>query len=693
MSFNELEDIYTREDQKEWWKNNRDNLSRDQKHELLDWIINDGIHNTFCVFKQVILEASDNPQEIIERLKVATEQADGDLAWGSFHKDLREEIEGKTEINREVYSKLKSKYSDISRLFGYAFLCKSDMKTEEEILELLDSREEVKVTVGVSSTLLKYEQIPSSINEELQNMLEGEEHVIHVLRAYTEFFTQNNEIWEKLVEIALNHEEHLPYIVQNTQFKIQNQHLEEFTEIVKHGIEEEILEESPIHIYYSEFPERTDQAIETTLCLLDKNNYNAQILAENIGEENSDFAERLLEERNRTDNKFGLNNTILKAGKSNPEIFIDAIIEEYSEDEREFFLELLQKTIGELYQSDNYHRDAAKHIATFLEDTVGIRDFIDQPNWNLIEVNPVQPKEHNQEVFKQLNEIVQQLKYRRNFDQSILNQLANYSNLDNYYYDLLAEKIQEGTYHPFLGHLKNDSLILKFLEENWDRIPPEQKEGLTWDRAFNDFISEIKLTLWLMDQSIEVENDVDLHESQSGEIDERDVDIQFNDNYIDVKNPKMMEELKMSNEAISIPNNAVKKIYNYFDHKFMNTEELYNERTFLALDLSGTEMGSEQIISALHGGQQVHLGKKEGEDVLRELGASRNIDSSISGEHVYTNILENHFDGVIWFKPRILEEDEDVYIKMSGDVVPNPLHQDDATDEYCGQLAETIFGN
>lgn len=693
MSFSELKDIYTRDDQKEWWENNREDLSQGQKHELLDWIVEDGIHSTFRVFKLTILEASDNPQELVERLKVATEQADGDLAWGSFHKDLREEIDGKTETNREVYSELKSEYPDIFKLFGYAFLYKSDIDTEEEILELLANRDETEVTVGVSSTILKYEQIPASINEELQNMMDNEEHVIHVLRAYTEFFTQNTEHWEKLVETALNDEEHLTYILQNTQFKIQNQHLEDFTEIVKHGIEEEILEEAPIHIYYSEFPERTDQAIEITLCLLEKNNYNAQILAENIGEENSNFAERLLEERNRTDNKFGLNNAILKAGKSNPETLVDAILQEYSEDEREFFLELLRKTIGELHQSGSYHRNTAEGIATFLEDTIGLGDFIDQPNWDLIEENPNQPQEHNQEVFRQLNEIVQQLKSRRNFDQSILNQLSNYSNLDNYYRDLLAEKIQQGVYHPFLDHLRNNSLVLDTLENNWEDIPTENKDALKQGGTFNDILSEIKLMIWLKSRGVNFNSEVNLHDYDTGDEEDRDVDIEFGDNYIDVINPKLMPRLDMSNEAIMIPNNAIKKIYSKVGNKYLGTHELEQERTFIAMNLNRTEIEPEQVVASLHGGLQVHLGRKEDSEVMKELGTSRNLESSIAGLDDPTQLLEDHFDGVIWFKPSIFEENGDIYIKMAGDVVPNPLHQNDDTDEYCEQLAETIFGS
>lgn len=693
MSFDELEDIHTRDDQEEWWENNRDNLSKDQKHELLDWIIDDGVHSSFRVFKLVILEASDNPKEIIKRLKVATEQADDNFAWGSFHKDLREQIDGKPETNRQIYSELKSKYSDTFKLFGYAFLCKSDINVEEEILELLDTREETKVTVGVSSTILKYEQIPESINEELQNMLDNEEHVIHVLRAYTEFFTQNTEHWEKLVELALNHEEHLAYIIQNTQFKIQNQHLEEFTEVVKHGIEEEILEEAPIHIYYSEFPERTDQAIDITLCLLDKNNYNAQVLAENIGEENSNFAKSLLEERNKTDNKFGLNNTILKAGKNDPEALTDAIIQEYTVDERDFFLELLQKTIGELYQSGNYHRNTAKDIATFLEDTIGLADFIDQLDRDLIEENPSQPEEHNQEVFRMLNQVVQQLKYRRNFDQSILNQLANYPNLDNYYHDLIAEKIQQGVYHPFLGHLRNNSLILDTLENNWSDIPPENKSALESSESFDDILSEIKLMIWLKSRGIDFNSEVNLHDYNTGDESEKDVDIEFTGNYIDVINPELMPELEMSNEVITIPNNAISKIYGKVSSKYIGTEELGQERTFIAMDLSGTEIGPEQVVSSLHGGLQIHLGRKEDKEVLEELGTTRDLDSSVSGRDDATQLLEEYFDGVIWFDPRIFEEDGNVYIKMTGDVVPNPLHQDDDIDEYCEQLAETIFSN
>jgi hypothetical protein len=56
------------------------------------------------------------------------------------------------------------------------------------------------------------------------------------------------------------------------------------------------------------------------------------------------------------------------------------------------------------------------------------------------------------------------------------------------------------------------------------------------------------------------------------------------------------------------------------------------------------------------------------------------------------SLLDDNLNGVIWYTTwSETDTDGTPVLRVDGDVVPNPHHQDDDNQTYCEELSETLF--
>lgn len=693
----EMNDIYDevdahrhhRDDLIAWWDTHHDHLTQEQCDNLFDWIIDD----PFAYFPLVIrltLDTADTAPEFAENLERLSPHIDADLAWGEFYTAFRETMQDNPDLAQELYNELPVDIEDwIHPIIGPVFAGLPRDDATNELCRLLESHEETKVKAGIRGLMATFEdtELPPKLVDSLVQLADDPAFHGYVLQANTAVFIANSDLWELTLEIGRNNPDYVPQILQQYGRYIEHDHLADYLTLAEHGMAEDTVDDIPVHYLYIDFADATDQLADFTVTLSEHRLTTAKQLVDHIADENDAILPAVFDRIDTFPSAFHAVETVFAAGEDDPAQLVDLVIDQYDTGHRRVMLQLLQKAVGELFFATSYERSTATTIADFLT-SLDAPAFVRSVDRALIEQEPDDDEHHNKEVYYHLYNVLNDHLDNREYDQSTLTQLDEYPQLKAHFHRRLTRKIDQGTYHPMLNLLQNDAeTYLQFLEENWHRIPSAKQQQLLGD-AFESTLSEIGLLLWLNTQGLSYDIDVPLHDHQTGNELEKDVDVVVDGNYIEIRAPQTWRNLEVANRALGIPNTAYNKIADKFKSDYAGSAELTSEPVFIALDITQSEIFPEEIVASLYGSLKIQLTYDTDTGQAVDDRPVRDPDDALQG----WSLLDDNLNGVIWYTARITTDTDGTQkLQVDGDVVPNPHHKDEDNAQYCSTLADTLF--
>jgi len=692
-----IDDIYEqikarhrdRDDLEAWWDDHQDGLTQDQYDTLFEWIIDEPFAYLPLVVR-LTLDTADTAADLAVNLERLAPHINADLAWGDFYTAFGEKLEADPDLAVSLYDELPAETQDWPlKIIGnvMAALPKEDAITEIE--QLLQSQEPTRVEIAVRGLAIRFEddELPQELLDAVLTLAENPDFHNEVLYATAAVFTEHPSLWEITLDIGQNHPRHIQRIINLYSRRIENDHLPTYLDLVELGLEEDTVDDIAIHQLYMKFADETDLLADFAVSISDTQLGAAKQLADHAADRNDALLPALVGRADAFPSPFYAAEVVFGAGEHYPTQLVELVLDTYDGSNRITMLRLLQRAVGELFFQSAYHEDTAADIADFL-DNLDDTDFVPRVNRDKIREQPDDPEHHNKEVFYQLYSVISAHLENRDYDHATLDRLTDYENLHAHFHPRLSRKIDSGTYHPMLALLQNNTTeSLEFLEENWERIPPSKQQQLLGD-AFNATVSEIALVLWLDDQGLEYEIDVNLHAHDTGREMDKDVDVVVDGNYIEIRTPQTWRNLEVSNRTVGLPNTAYDKIADKFKQDYAGAAELTEEPVFIALDITESEIMPEQVVASLYGGLKIQITYDTETGQAVDDRPIRDPDEALQG----WSLLDDNLNGVIWYTNRIrTDTDGTPVLRVDGDVVPNPHHKDDDNQTYCEELSETLF--
>lgn len=693
----DLDDIYNqvearrrdRDDLEAWWDDHRDDLTQDQYDTLFEWIIDE----PFAYFPLVVrltLDTADTAADLAANLERLAPHINADLAWGEFYTAFGEDLQANPVLAQELYTTLPVDTADWTHpVIGPVIAALPCADATTELRRLLASHDQTKVEAGIRGLAATFEdtELPPQLIDALKEL--ANDHAFHtdVIRANTAVFTANPDLWDLTLDIGRNVPSHIPRILQKYGRHIERPHLEEYLALAEHGMAEGTVDDAPVHSLYMDFADATDLLADFAVTLSDTSLTSTTQLVDHVADENDAILPAVLARVDAFPSAFHAVETVFAAGKDTPERLADLVINRYDPSHRRVMLQLLQKAVGELFFATAYDRSTATSLADFLTK-IDTPAFVRPVDDELIDQEPDDDEHHNKEVYYHLYNVLNDHLENREYDQNTLTRLDEYPQLKSHFQTRLSRKIDQATYHPMLDLLRNDAeTYLTFLEENWNRIPTAKQQQLLGD-SFESTLSEIGLFLWIDDRDLTYRIDVPLHHHETGEELDKDVDMVMDNNYIEIRAPRLWRNLDVANKAIGIPNTAYNKIADKFKSDYTSTAELTEDPVFVALDITQSEIMPEQIVASLYGSLKIQLTYDTETGQAINDRPVRDPDDALQG----WPLLDNNLNGVIWYTAHITTgSDGTPDLQVDGDVIPNPHHQNEDNPQYCSDLADTFF--
>lgn len=694
IDFGELRDLeLEREEQRVWWEANRQELTRREKAEIFYWIIEEQPFHYLRLVTELSLDNLDSPQRLVEDLQRLAPHIDGDLAWRELYDAFRSRLDGNEDLSWDIYELLIEKDDEwLTWMAAVALAQLPKNQMRETTLDLLHADAGTKVRAGLQATLEQYQgqDLPEEYILAFRGLaFESEPATLQELvRANAVLFEVNNQLWELTVDIAERNPETIPSISRRFGSKIEDEHLEEYIQILKHGIEngQDVDLTHANHFLQSNFAHATEPLAEFTIWLDNRDELASNRFAEDVSRENPEYLPELFSRLDDYEHPLKGQFSFIHAGRSRPGELAQLILKNYDEDNSLFYLELLRKALGELFEDEDTHRSTVEDIYEFLVDHFSNERFVHELDRDRLFLDDPDAYDE-QRALGELREFLIELHTIRDFDYEILDTLNEYESLSEHFHDLVESRVDTGTPHPFLYLLRDERRELDFLEDNWDRIPRDKRDDLLASTGFYDFLSEILFYIHMDNQNVSFEPEVPLHDWQTGDP-KGNVDLVVDDIFIDIYRPEAWTPLALSNQVRFIPNNAETKILGKFKNKFLGTREMTENPCFIALDIDRSEIDRTQVLAALLGSMQVRIyydeetGEAVGEDYVR------NPDERLEGDYY---LLDKHLNGVIWYETSLVEGEDGVEPALDLGVVPNPEHDSgEANFELCEELERTL---
>lgn len=678
-----------RDDLEDWWDDHHDDLTQDQYDTLFEWIIDE----PFAYFPLVVrltLETADTAADLGDNLERLAPHINADLAWGDFYTAFDEKLEANPALAVSLYDELPAETQDWPlKIIGAVMAALPENDAVTEIEQLLQSQEPAKVEIAVRGLAVRFEdaELPQDLIDAVLALAENPKFHDEVLYANAAVFTENPSLCETTLDIGQNHPDQIQRIINLYSRRIENDHLPAYLDLVELGLEEDTVDDIAVHQLYMEFADETELLADFAVTISDTQLGAAKQLTDHGADRNDELLPTLVDRVDAFPSPFHAAEVVFGAGEHYPTRLVELVLDTYDGSNRLTRLRLLQKAVGELFFESTYDEDTAADIADFL-DNLDDTDFVPPVKRDKIREQPDDPEHQNKEVYYRLYSVISAHLENRDYDHTTLDQLTDYENLYTHFHPRLSRKIGNGTYHPMLALLQNDTTeILQFLEENWERIPPSKQQQLLGN-AFDATLSEIGLLLWLDDQGLEYDIDVNLHAHDTGEELDKDVDVVVDGNYIEIRTPQTWRNLEVSNRAIGLPNTAYDKIADKFKQDYAGAAELTEEPVFIALDITESEIMPEQVVASLYGGLKIQIAYDTDTGQTVDDRPIRDPDDALQG----WSLLDDNLNGVIWYTTWIgTDTDGTPILRVDGDVVPNPHHQDDDNQTYCEELSEALF--
>ena len=694
-----MEDVYQRLDElrhqrdelEEWWNENRGNFDHEEQQELFDWAIEDKFAFLPIVL-ELTIEEPENTEELMTSLERLAPHIDRDLAWGDLYSVLNEKLSEDPDLAEELYYEEEILSNDWAQPYAGPILAHlPGEQSETEIVSLLQSRDLDNIQLAISGLIYKSEEeVSGDIIDELESLASSPEYHYQILRGASAHFSRDQRMWNLALEIGEDNQEMIQNIIFWFGREIERPQLNDYVDLIRLGYERDAVEDPEVRHLHLNFADETELLADFTVDISDKDLGSAKRLIENVAEKNESILEELYVRRGSYPSDFHFVEIVFAAGAEIPAKLARLVIEQYDESDRFVSLQLVQKAVGELFSSPTYNREIATEIAEFLDGLNG-SDFVRSVNHDLAGEVPEEAEEsnHNEDVFYHLYSVISDRLEKRSYNSDTLDLLNEYPNLDSHFRTQLMSKIDQGKYHPMLAILEHEHIDrLQFLEENWEDIPAEKRQQLLGE-SFDPTMSEIGLVLQAKSRGFDCEMDVNLHDHQSRDKLEKDVDLVADGNYIEIRTPRTWRNLEVSNTFVGLPNKAYDQIADKFKSDYAGSAELTEDPVFIALDISQSEIQPEEVISSLYGSMQIQLQfNRETGEVVDER-PSRDRDESLEG----WDLLDNNLNGVIWYTARITSSESSPRLEVEGDVVPNPHHQDGEDNfDLCESLSERLFG-
>lgn len=693
----EMDDIYDevdahrhhRDDLTAWWDNHQDHLTQEQCDKLFDWIIDEPFEY-FPLVIRLTLDTADTAPELAENLERLSPHINADHAWGEFYTGFRETMQNNPDLVEELYSELPVDTEDwIHPIVGPVIANLPRDDATNEVFRLLESHEETKVKAGIRGLMATFEntELPPKLVDSLVQLADDPAYHGNVLKANKAVFTANPGLWEHTKEIGKTNPDYVPQILQQYGRYIEHDHLSDYLALAEHGMAEDTVDDIPVHYLYMDFADATNQLADFTVRLSEHRLSTAKHLVDQTADENDAILPAVFERIDAFPSAFHAVETVFAAGEDNPAQLVDLVINQYDTGHRHIMIQLLQKAVGELFFATSYERSTATTIADFIT-SLEAPAFVRSVDHELIKQEPGDDEHHNKKVYYHLYNVLNDHLDNREYNQSTLTRLEEYPQLKDHFHRRLTRKIDNGTYHPMLNLLRNDAeTYLQFLEENWHHIPSAKQQQLLGD-AFESTLSEIGFLLWLDTQGLSYDIDVPVHDHQTGNELEKDVDIVVDGNYIEIRAPQTWRNLEVANRTIGIPNTAYDKIADKFKSDYAGSVELTSEPVFIALDITQSEISPEDIVASLYGSLKIQLTYDTDTGQAVDDRPVRDPDDALQG----WSLLDDNLNGVIWYTARIITDtDGRQKLQVDGDVVPNPHHKYEDNPQYCSNLADTLF--
>lgn len=677
------------EDQKEWWRATRDNLAAEEQKELFEEIVDSNNYLYNMVAVGITIEPND-PKTLVDNIERLHSLLDEDLSWELALNWIPDLLGDKpTDLCHEVYRRLRERNDTLYTDFGAYFLTAGNPESiDEEIQTLLTSDAEDDIAVGLRAAEKEYTDLPDDIVVHTHRLFDEQTSLDILIWFASRYLDNDHGFWRKLVALGALSPAKIPRILQCVRMEISDGYLSGYIRLLRLGMEEGKIEDPHISILYTNFSHCTDQMADFTVWLDCEDNIKAWQLAERVSGDNPEYLEALFDRIDEFDPAGRAKFTLTRAGRPRPAQFVDLTLETFDEDGEWLYLELLRDAVGELFDDAEHHRDTVSDVYDFLDDRYGDEPFVRDLNRDRVDLENEDAYDETA-ALDQLRKFLLDLLNERDYSDTLQERLERYDTLSDHFKELVEQKLEQEERHPFLNLLRNESPILDLLEDNWDSIPPAKRNDLRTNTGFTDFLSEVEFLIALDNNDVAFDVDVPLHHYQEGnEI--RDVDVVIDDEiYIDILHPEMWRPLSLSNQGKYIPNNAEHKILNKFRDKFLKTEEMTTQPCFIALDIGRSEIDEEQVAAAFHGSLQIQIAYDEETGDIADERLTRDSDERLEGTHYH---LDNHLNGVIWYRTNIADEDGTVELALQGDVIPNPEHQDGENNiERCHDLASLIF--
>jgi hypothetical protein len=504
IDFGELRDLELEdEEQREWWEANRQELTRSQKDKLFYWIFDEQPFHYRWLVIELSLDNLKNPPRLVDDFQRLAPHIDGDLAWQEFYDAFRSRVEGHEDLMWDIYEHLIETDDEwLTWMAGVVLAQLPEDQMRETTLDLLHADEGTKVRAGLQATLEQYQEqeLPEEYISAFRGLaLDSESATLQeLIRANVVLFEENNQLWDMTVDIAERNPETIPQISRRFASKIENEHLEEYIQILKHGIEngQDVDLAHVNQFLQSKFANATETLAEFTIWLDNRDALTSNRLAEDVSRENPEYLPELFSRLDDYEHPLKGQFSFIHAGRSRPAELVQLILEEYDEEKSVFYLELLRKALGELFEHEDTHLSTVEDIYEFLVEHFSSEQFVhalDRDRLNLDD-----PDVYDEErALGALREFLIELHTIRDFDDELLETLNEYESLSDHFYDLVATRIETGSPHPFLYLLRDERKELDLLENNWDRIPQDKRDDLLASTGFYDFLSEIMFYLHL----------------------------------------------------------------------------------------------------------------------------------------------------------------------------------------------------
>lgn len=680
---------HNHEDLEDWWERHHEDLTQDQYDTLFEWVIDEPFAYLPLVVR-LTLDTADTAAGLADNLERLAPHIDGDLAWGEFYGPFDEKLSADPDLAVSLYDELPDETQDWPlKIIGTVIAAFPEDDAVTEIKQLLQSREPAKVGIAVRGLAVRFEdtELPQELIDAIIALTENPEFYDDILYANAAVFTENPSLWKTTLDIGRNHPEQIQRIINLYKRRIENEHLPAYLDLVELGLEEDAVDDIAIDQLYMEFADETELLADFAVTISDTQLGAAKQLADHAADRNDALLPTLVDRVDYFPSPFHAAEVVFAAGKHYPTQLVELMLNTYDGSNQITRLKLLQKTVGELFFESTYHKHTAANIADFL-DSLDDTDFVPQIRYEKIREQPNNPEQHNKKVYYHLYSVISAHIENRDYSYTTLDQLTDYENLKSHFRSHLSQKIGNGTYHPMLPLLQNDTTgILQFLEDNWERIPSSKQQQLLGE-AFNSTLSEIGLLLWLDDQGLEYDTDINVHSHKTGEELDKDVDVVVDGNYIEIRTPQTWRNLEVSNRTIGVPNTAYDKIADKFRDDYVGTAELTEKPVFIALDITESEIMPEEVVASLYGGLKIQIVYDTDTGQVVDDRPVRDPDDALQG----WSLLDNNLNGVIWYTARIdTDTDGTPALRVEGDVVPNPHHQDDNNQKYCESLSNKLF--